>query len=99
MADRRHYEVMFIVDPRLEDQAIQQSLDRFTSIVTGRGGELTKVDHWGRRKLAFEIKHLNEGYYAIASFQAEPSAMDELDRVLRLADELVRHKITRPGKD
>src|SRR5687767_765793 len=99
MADRRHYEVMFIVDPRLEDQAIQQAIDRYTGVVTGRGGELTKVDLWGRRKLAYDIRHLHEGYYALATFQAEPSAMDELDRVLHLADELMRHKITRPGKD
>lgn len=99
MADRRHYEVMFIIDPRLEDAAIQQAIERYIGIVTERGGEATKVDTWGRRKMAFEIKHLNEGYYVVADVQAEPSAMDELDRVLRLADELVRHKIIRPGKD
>jgi small subunit ribosomal protein S6 len=89
---------MFIVDPRLDDAAIQQSLDRFVAIVTERGGELTKLDHWGRRKMTFEMNHLNEGYYAVADLQAEPQAMDELDRVLRLADELMRHKIVRPGK-
>jgi small subunit ribosomal protein S6 len=99
MADRRHYEVMFIVDPRLEDAAIQQAVDRFIGIVTDRGGEATNVAHWGRRKMTFEINHLNEGYYVIADVNAEPAAMVELDRVLRLADELVRHKIVRPGKD
>lgn len=99
MADRRLYEVMFIVDPRLEDAAIQAAIDRYIGIVTERGGEATKVDHWGRRKLSYDIKHLHEGYYVVAALQAEPSAMAELDRVLRLADELVRHKIVRPGKD
>ncbi|MGZ4104860.1 MAG: 30S ribosomal protein S6 [Actinomycetota bacterium] len=99
MADRRHYEVMLIIDARLDDAAIQQAVDRFVGIITSRGGEATKVDHWGRRKFAYEIDHLNEGYYVVADLQAEPVAMTELDRVLRLADELVRHKIVRPGKD
>ena len=97
MADRRQYEVMFIVDPKMEDTSINTAIDRYLGVVKERGGEITKVDHWGRRKFAFEMKHLNEGYYAIAEVQAEPAAMDELDRVLRLQDELVRHKITRPG--
>lgn len=99
MADRRQYEVMLIVDPRLDDAQVQQAVDRYVGVVTERGGELAKVDHWGRRKLSYEIKHLNEGYYVVADFRAEPAAMSELDRVLGLADELVRHKIIRPGKD
>ncbi len=99
MADRRHYEVMVILDPRLEDATIQQSLDKYLAIVTDRGGEVTKVDTWGRRKLTFEMNHLNEGYYVVADLQSEPPAMAELDRVLGLADETMRHKITRPGKN
>jgi small subunit ribosomal protein S6 len=99
MADRRHYELMLIVDPRLEDATIQQAIDRYVSVVGERGGEATKVDHWGRRKLAYEITHLDQGYYTLIDFQAEPAAMVELDRVLGLADEVVRHKIVRPGKD
>jgi small subunit ribosomal protein S6 len=99
MADRRRYEVMFIVDPRLEDSSIQQAVDRYLGVVRERGGEVAKVDHWGRRKFAFEMNHLHEGYYVVADMDAEPQAMNELDRVLRLADELVRHKIVRPGKD
>lgn len=97
MADRRHYELVLIVDPRLDDAAINETIDKHVGVVTARGGEATKIDHWGRRKLAFEINHLGEGYYVVADFQAEPAAMDELDRVLRLADEVVRHKIVRPG--
>lgn len=99
MADRRHYEVMLLVDPRLDDAAIGQAVDRFVGVVTGRGGEATKIDHWGRRKLAFEIQHLSEGYYVLVDLQAEPAAVTELDRVLGLADEVVRHKIVRPGRD
>lgn len=99
MADRRRYEVMLILDPRLEDAAIQTALDKYMSVVTERGGEVTKVDTWGRRKLTFEMNHLHEGYYVVADLQAEPTAMTELDRVLGLADETMRHKIVRPGKN
>ncbi len=99
MADRRRYEVMFIVDPRLEDPQIQAAVDRYVGVVTERGGEATKVEYWGRRKMSFEINHLQEGYYVVADLQAEPAAIAELDRVLHLADELVRHKIVRPGKN
>lgn len=99
MAERRPYELMLIVDPRLDDQVIQQAVDRFVGVAVERGAEATKVDHWGRRKLSFEINHLTEGYYVVAALQAEPAAMTELDRVLGLADEVMRHKITRPGKD
>jgi small subunit ribosomal protein S6 len=99
MADRRRYELMLIVDPRLEDQAIQATVDRYLGVVTGRGGEVVKVDTWGRRKFAFEMKHLNEGFYVVADLDTDPDTVAELDRQLRLADELIRHKIVRPGKD
>ncbi len=99
MADRRQYEVMLILDPRVEDASIQQAIERYLDVVRQRGGEVTKLDHWGRRKLSFEMQHLKEGYYAVAAVLAEPAAMNELDRVLRLQDELFRHKIVRPGKD
>lgn len=99
MADRRHYEVMLIVDPRLDDAAIQGAIDRFVGVVTERGGEATKVDTWGRRKLAYEINHIADGYYVVLDLQAEREAMVELERVLGLADEIMRHKIVRPGKD
>lgn len=99
MAERRHYEVMLIADPRLDDSAIQQAVDRTLGVVAEHGGEIGKIDHWGRRRLAFEIKHLSEGYYVLAGLEAEPAVMAELDRVLGLADEIVRHKIVRPGKD
>src|ERR1041385_1867516 len=99
MAERRRYEVLFILDPRVEDAKITQALDRYLDVVKQRGADVPKLDHSGRRKLAYERHPLNEGYYALAQVDAEPAAMDELDRVLRLQDELVRHKITRPGKD
>jgi small subunit ribosomal protein S6 len=99
MADRRRYELMLIVDPRLDEPTIQTTVDRYLGVVKDRGGEVVKVDTWGRRKFAYEMKHLNEGFYVVADLDTDPATVDELDRQMRLADELVRHKITRPGKD
>lgn len=99
MADRRRYELMLIVDPRLEETSIQAAVDRYLGVVKERGGEVAKVDHWGRRKFAYEMMRLTEGYYVVADLDTDPDTVTELDRQLRLADELVRHKIVRPGKD
>ncbi len=99
MADRRRYELMLILDPRLEESAIQGTVDRFLGVVKERGGEVAKVDTWGRKRFAFEIKHLEEGFYVVADLDTDPATVAELDRQMRLADELVRHKFVRPGKD
>ncbi len=92
----RHYEVMLILDPSLEDKDAKAAVDRFLGTVTARGGQVTGVDHWGKRRLAYEIRHLNEGYYTVVDLQAEPETVDELSRVLGLADNVIRHKVIRP---
>ena len=92
----RHYEVMLILDPSLEDKDAKAAVDRFMRTITGRGGRVTGVDHWGKRRFAYEIRHMTEGYYAVVDVEAEAEAVDELSRVLFLADEVVRHKVVRP---
>ena len=68
-------------------------MDRITKIVSEGGGEVGKVDRWGRRRLAFEIARQSEGYYVVIEFSADPTAMAELDRALTLADEVLRFKV------
>jgi small subunit ribosomal protein S6 len=91
----RPYEVMVILDAGLEEDAIRAAVDRATSLIESRGGHPGRVDHWGRRRFAYELKHRWEGYYVLIEATAEPAVMAELDRSLRLADEVVRHKIIR----
>lgn len=91
----RPYEVMMILGAGLEEDAIQAVLDRSTETVRAGGGTPGKLERWGRRRLAYEIDHRAEGYYALLEATAEPAAMNELDRMLRLADEVVRHKVIR----
>ena len=91
----RPYEVMIIFDAGLEEEAIRAVLDRATETLQSRGGRVVRVDRWGRRRFAYELKHRHEGYYVLLEASAEPDAMAEVARVLSLADEVVRHKVIR----
>jgi small subunit ribosomal protein S6 len=86
---------MFILDPEADEQQVGAVVDRITQILSAHGGEVSGVDRWGRRKLAFEIDRKAEGFYVVVTFTAESEALTELDRVLALADEVVRFKIVR----
>ena len=91
----RPYEVMIIFDAGLEEDAIRAALDRFTELIRSRGGEPGRVDRWGKRRFAYELKHRWEGYYVVLQANAEPAVMAELDRALFLADDVIRHKVIR----
>ena len=91
----RPYEVVIIYDPGLEEDAIRAAVDRSTELIRSRGGNPGRVDRWGKRRLAYEIRHQREGYYVLMEVTAEPAAMAELDRALSFADEVLRHKVIR----
>jgi small subunit ribosomal protein S6 len=92
----RHYEVMVILDPTLEERTIAPSLDTFLSVVKRDGGSVEKVDVWGRRRMAYEIDKHVEGIYAVVDVQANPAAVQELDRQLNLNESVLRTKVLRP---
>ena len=94
----RTYEVMTIHRPELAEEDFQTRVDGLTTFLTERGAEVTGKDVWGKRRFAYEIDHMNDGYYSVVTFTASPEAISELDRMLTLADEVVRHKILRPGE-
>ena len=91
----RPYEVMIVLDTGLEEDAIRAVIDRVTELITARGGRPGHVDRWGKRRFAYELNHRWEGYYVLAEALAEPATMAEVDRMLFLADEVVRHKVIR----
>jgi len=91
----RPYEVMVILDASLEEDAIRALVDRFTQQLTAAGAKAVHVDTWGKRRLAYPVRHRNEGYYVIIEANAEPNALSELDRQLTLADDVIRHKVMR----
>jgi small subunit ribosomal protein S6 len=86
---------MVIVDPEAEEAQLGQVADRITGIVSGKGGEVSKVDRWGKRKLAHEINRKAEGHYLLVTFRSDPSVLPELDRALSLADDVLRFKVLR----
>ena len=94
----RHYEVMVILDPTLEERTIQPSLDAFLSVVKQDGGTIEKVDVWGRRRMAYEINKHAEGIYAVVDLTANPAAVQELDRQLNLNESVLRTKVIRPDE-
>jgi small subunit ribosomal protein S6 len=89
------YELLFFVNPAIEDEARLGVNKRIDSIITGDGGVIDNVDEWGKRKLAFEVDGLTDGDYTLIEFHAEPDAIAELDRVLRISDYVVRYMIVR----
>ncbi len=91
----RHYEAMIIFDPAVEPQAIQAVLERALKAVTDTGGTPGVIDRWGRRPFAYEVRHRREGYYVVMELAGGQPSVDELDRLLRLADEVLRHKVVR----
>ncbi len=91
----RPYEVMIILDASLEEDALRAQIDRAQEIIRTNGGTPNRVDRWGKRRFAYELKHRWEGYYVLLECTAEPAVMVALDRQLRLTDGVLRHKVIR----
>ena len=91
----RQYELMIILDPEIEERTVAPSLDKYLSVVKTDGGTVDKVDVWGRRRLAYDIKKKAEGIYAVVDFTAEPATAKELDRQLGLNEVVLRTKVLR----
>ncbi|EFL24702.1 30S ribosomal protein S6 [Streptomyces sp. NPDC001700] len=92
----RHYEVMVILDPDLEERAVSPLIENFLSVIREGNGKVEKVDTWGRRRLSYEINKKPEGIYSVIDLQAEPAVVKELDRQLNLNESVLRTKVLRP---
>ena len=93
----RDYEVMTIHRPELAEDEVEARITDLESHLSAQGATVDGRDLWGKRRFAYEIDHVSEEYYSVVTFQAEAAAVDSLDRLLSLADEVVRHKIVRKG--
>ena len=91
----RPYEVMAIFEATTEPGIIQGVLDRALETIRSSGGTPGAIDRWGKRSFAYEVNHKREGYYVVVEFGGEPETVASLDRMLGLADEVVRHKVVR----
>ena len=91
----RHYELMVILDPNLDERTVTPSLEAFLNVVRTDGGSVEKIEVWGRRRLAYEILKHAEGIYAVLEVACEPAAVAELDRQLGLNESVLRTKVLR----
>lgn len=88
-----NYELMYIIDPTLEQDKKDAAVETVKEIVTTNGGEVSEVDVWGMRKLAYPIEKKEEGYYVVMEFKAGTDVPKELDRRLKISDAIIRHQI------
>ena len=91
----RPYEVMVIFDADLEEETIRSAVARYLQLIESKGAQPGQTDFWGKRRFAYELRKRQEGYYVLLDVRSEPGPMAELDRTLRLADDVLRHKIVR----
>lgn len=94
----RKYEALYIINPTLEEEAIKGLVERFSNLIVEQGGQVEKVDEWGKRRLAYEIQDFKEGYYVLMNFSAEPSVPQELERVFKITDGIIRYLIVKEEK-
>ncbi len=96
----RAYEMMIIMDAGVEEADVSARVKQVTENVEAHGGRVKTEDRWGKRRFAYEINHQQEGYYLVLEFVTEAREMGTIERLLQLADDVVRHKLVRlPDKE
>lgn len=86
----RHYETVYIIHPNLADEAYGDVVTKFGTLVANGKGVVTKIDEWGKRDLAYDIRKCNKGYYVLMQFCGEPGITDEIHRQLNLDDNILK---------
>ncbi|HEV3461138.1 MAG TPA: 30S ribosomal protein S6 [Candidatus Dormibacteraeota bacterium] len=89
------YELMYIVKPDLDDQAVQQEIEKVGQLIQTNGGQIKKVTPWGKRRLAYTVKDNREGHYVVAEFDLDQAKVQEVERVLKISDSVFRHLLVR----
>ena len=89
----KKYETIFILNPSFDEETVKANIEKFKGVIENGGGTVENVDFWGKRKLAYEIAKVSEGYYTLVSFTAGTELPRELDRIFRITDGVIRHII------
>jgi small subunit ribosomal protein S6 len=87
----RDYELMYIVRPDVDEDGLRAAVDSVRSLIEGQGGEIRKTTNWGKRRLAYEVKHLRDGHYVIVEMRLDGARVAEIERALRIHDTVFRH--------
>ncbi len=91
----RKYEIMYIIRPNLEEAAMKELIERFNNVLTDNGATLEKVEEMGKRRLAYEIEDFREGFYVLIKTAAQPAAIAEFDRLMKISEDVIRLLITK----
>ena len=94
----REYEAVYIIKPNFEDEKYPEKKKKYTALIQNNGGEIVSVEPWGKKRLAYEIEKLREGYYVLTRFNAGPDLPQELERNFKIADEIMRYLIVKVGE-
>ena len=94
----RNYELVVVLSPDISEDEVPASLERLQQSVTGRGGEVVDLNHWGRRRLAYPIARHLEGNYVISQIRLDPEQVASLEGTLRISEEILRHLIVKAGE-
>jgi small subunit ribosomal protein S6 len=86
-----HYETIYIVNPTLDDDSLKEAIDKFSDLIKKLKGYIVKVNEWGKRKLAYDLKRFDKGYYVVLDFCALPKIVTELERNLKLDDRILKY--------
>jgi small subunit ribosomal protein S6 len=91
----RDYEILYVVRPDLDEQQLADAVGSVDRLIGNLGGSTVKTDVWGRRRLAYEVRHLREGQYVLSDFQIEPARVPEMEATLKISETVFRHLIVR----
>lgn len=91
----RDYEVLYIVRADIDDEKVQDAVKRVNTLIQRSGGTIDKTNLWGKRRLAYEVKHQKEGSYVLQDFQLDPDRVPELEAALKITEEVLRHLVVR----
>jgi small subunit ribosomal protein S6 len=89
----RQYETIYIINPEFEEDAIKELVDKFKALIEEQGGQVSDIDEWGKRRLAYPINDHREGYYFLMNFTANPETAQDLERVYKITNGLMKYLI------
>lgn len=95
----RNYELLFIIRPNLDEEVNEAVINKCTAIIESQGGEVIKLDKWGKRRLAYDIQKLHEGFYVLINFKGVAAVAHELERILKINDDVIRQMIIRQEEE
>ncbi len=93
------YEILYIIHPDLTEEAMTEEAEKYKAMIEADGGEVSNLEKWGKRKLAYEVKKQREGYYVLMNVVAKPETVNNLDRVFKISETVIRQLILREDEE